>query len=354
MLAPAVAIATSESASPHNWAGAGDRRLSVGLIRCNPGRPFGSGSSPRTRVLAPRGWEENLARYRDITPAEMTPAQRRVHDLIVAGRRGRFGGPFQLLIRAPEICEHAAKLGEHLRWGTSLPDRLSELAIITTARFWRAQYEWYAHAPLAEKAGVPAAAVEAIRRGETPSFEQKDEALVYRICTELFRIAAPLGRELRGRNSDLGRNRPHRSHRDHRLLHPDREHPERFPGPCQKAPRRPFPNSSGGLRQSALEQGGEAAGEGGRVRQLLAFDDPRLIQKQPGKLRQLVGCAGSPTLAASRSISLWRGFSSSMRLETFRAGDAASAAARDACPCRPRRRSGIPRCRSAGPSCAHP
>jgi 4-carboxymuconolactone decarboxylase len=117
----------------------------------------------------------------------MTPAQRRVHDLIVAGRRGRFGGPFQLLIRAPEICEHAAKLGEHLRWGTSLPDRLSELAIITTARFWRAQYEWFAHAPLAEKAGVPAAAVEAIRRGETPSFTQKDEALVHRICTELFK-----------------------------------------------------------------------------------------------------------------------------------------------------------------------
>jgi 4-carboxymuconolactone decarboxylase len=128
-----------------------------------------------------------LARYRDITPGEMTPAQHRVHDLIVAGRRGRFGGPFQLLIRAPEICEHAAKLGEHLRWGTSLPDRLSELAIITTARFWRAQYEWFAHAPLAEKAGVPAAAVEAIRRNETPSFVQKDEALVHRICTELFK-----------------------------------------------------------------------------------------------------------------------------------------------------------------------
>jgi len=127
-----------------------------------------------------------MARYREITPAELTPAQRRVHDLIIAGRRGRFGGPFQLLIRAPEVCEHAAKLGEHLRWGTSLPDRLSELAIIATARFWRAQYEWFAHAPLAEKAGVPVAAIEAIRRGETPSFERGDEALVYRVCSELF------------------------------------------------------------------------------------------------------------------------------------------------------------------------
>jgi 4-carboxymuconolactone decarboxylase len=128
-----------------------------------------------------------MARYHDITPAEMTPAQRRVHDLIVSGRRGRFGGPFQLLIRAPEICEYAAKLGEHLRWGTSLPDRLSELAIIITAQLWRAQYEWYAHAPLAEKAGVPTAAIEAIRHGGAPSFDQKDEALVYGVCTELFK-----------------------------------------------------------------------------------------------------------------------------------------------------------------------
>lgn len=128
-----------------------------------------------------------MSRYREITTAEMTPAQQRVHDQIVAGRRGRFGGPFQLLIRAPEICELAAQMGEHLRWGTSLPARLSELAIIATARFWRAQYEWHAHAPLAEKAGVPAAAIEAIRTGGEPQFTAADEALVYRLCREIFR-----------------------------------------------------------------------------------------------------------------------------------------------------------------------
>jgi len=128
-----------------------------------------------------------MSRYRNITVAEMNPAQKRVHDQIIAGRRGRFGGPFQLLIRVPEICEHASQLGEHLRWGTSLPDRLSELAIITTARFWRAQYEWYAHAPLAEQAGVPAAAIEAIRTGGRPLFVAADETLVYRVCSEIFR-----------------------------------------------------------------------------------------------------------------------------------------------------------------------
>jgi 4-carboxymuconolactone decarboxylase len=130
--------------------------------------------------------ERGMSRYREITVAEMTPAQKRAHDLIVSGRRGQFGGPFQLLIRAPEICQHAAQLGEHLRWSTTLPARLSELAICITAKFWRAQYEWYAHAPLAVKAGVPAAAIEAIRTGGTPHFDAQDEALVYRICTEII------------------------------------------------------------------------------------------------------------------------------------------------------------------------
>ena len=128
-----------------------------------------------------------MSRYREIPSAEMSPAQKRIRDQIIAGKRGRFGGPFELLIRAPEICGLASQLGEHLRWGTSLPDRLSELAIITTARFWRAQYEWYAHAPLAEKAGVPGAAIEAIRTDGTPLFTAKDEALVHRICSEIFR-----------------------------------------------------------------------------------------------------------------------------------------------------------------------
>ena len=128
-----------------------------------------------------------MSRYREIAAADMTAEQKRVHDQIVAGKRGRFGGPFELLIRAPGVCEHAAPLGEYLRWGTSLTDRLSELAIITTARFWRAQYEWYAHAPLAEKAGVPAAAIEAIRTGGTPVLTAVDEALVYRVCSEILR-----------------------------------------------------------------------------------------------------------------------------------------------------------------------
>ena len=127
-----------------------------------------------------------MSRYREISVAEMTPAQKHVHDEIVSGKRGRFGGPFQILIRAPEACRHLSRLGEYLRWGSSLPPALSELAICLTARHIRANYEWHAHAPLAIEAGVPAAAIEAIRTGATPNFAAKDQALVYRAVTELL------------------------------------------------------------------------------------------------------------------------------------------------------------------------
>jgi 4-carboxymuconolactone decarboxylase len=127
-----------------------------------------------------------MTRYREISAAEMTSAQKEVHDEIVAGKRGRFGGPFEILIRAPEACRHLQRLGEYLRWGSSLPPALSELAICVTARHLRVNLEWHAHAPLAVEAGVPAAAVEAIRTGATPSFTATDQALVYRVVTELI------------------------------------------------------------------------------------------------------------------------------------------------------------------------
>jgi 4-carboxymuconolactone decarboxylase len=127
-----------------------------------------------------------MARYRELSTAEMNPAQKSVVDEIVSGKRGRFGGPFQLLVRAPEVCRHLSRLGEYLRWGSSLSPALSELAICLTARNIRANYEWHAHAPLAVEGGVPAAALEAIRIGKTPQFAAKDQALVYKLVTELI------------------------------------------------------------------------------------------------------------------------------------------------------------------------
>jgi 4-carboxymuconolactone decarboxylase len=127
-----------------------------------------------------------MARYKELTTADMNPAQKAVVDEIVSGKRGRFGGPFQLLIRSPEVCKHLSRLGEYLRWGSSLSPALSELAICLTARHIRAQYEWHAHAPLAVEGGVPAAAIEAIRTGAAPALADKDQALVYKLVTELI------------------------------------------------------------------------------------------------------------------------------------------------------------------------
>jgi 4-carboxymuconolactone decarboxylase len=127
-----------------------------------------------------------MPRYTKLNPAEMNPAQKAVVDEIVSGKRGRFGGPFEILVRAPEVCKHLSRLGEYLRWGSSLPPALSELAICLTARHIRANYEWHAHAPLAVEAGVPAAALEAIRTGGTPHFDAKDQALVYKLVSELI------------------------------------------------------------------------------------------------------------------------------------------------------------------------
>ena len=127
-----------------------------------------------------------MARYRELSPADMSASQKAVVDEIVSGKRGRFGGPFQILIRSPEVCRHLGRLGEYLRWGSSLSPALSELAICLTARHIRANYEWHAHAPLAVEGGVPAAAIKAIRTGAAPHFEAKDQALVYRLVTELI------------------------------------------------------------------------------------------------------------------------------------------------------------------------
>ena len=85
-----------------------------------------------------------------------------------------------------DTIAHLQRLGEYLRWGSSLAPDLSELAICLTARHLRASYEWHAHAPLAVEAGVPAAAIEAIRTGTTPSFTTTDQVLVHRVITELI------------------------------------------------------------------------------------------------------------------------------------------------------------------------
>jgi 4-carboxymuconolactone decarboxylase len=129
-------------------------------------------------------------RLREISDEQMTALQRALRDAIYAGPRGirkKLTGPFQIWLNAPELGHLAQALGAYCRYKTSLPPRLSETAILVTAQFWKAQYEWYAHAPLAEKAGVKPETIKAIRAGRVPVSAPKDERAICDFVRELYK-----------------------------------------------------------------------------------------------------------------------------------------------------------------------
>ena len=120
-----------------------------------------------------------------IPESELNEAQRRVRDGIASGPRGGVRGPFDALLRSPELADRMQRLGAYVRFESSLPPPLSELAILVTARHWGAQYEWYAHRRLAEKAGLAPAVADAIAEGRCPAALEADEAAVVDFCREL-------------------------------------------------------------------------------------------------------------------------------------------------------------------------
>jgi 4-carboxymuconolactone decarboxylase len=107
-----------------------------------------------------------MTRIRELDPATMSAEQKTVYDAIVSGPRGRVRGPLAVWLHRPGLADRAQALGEYCRYGTSLEKRLSELAIIIMGRTWNAEFEWWAHKPIALKEGVSEAVVEAIRTGQ--------------------------------------------------------------------------------------------------------------------------------------------------------------------------------------------
>jgi 4-carboxymuconolactone decarboxylase len=124
-----------------------------------------------------------------IPEASFTPAQRALIESIRSGPRGVFkmSGPFFCYLHAPGFGELAQKLGGHLRFGTSIPPRLSEFAILITAQHWKSQYEWAAHAPIAEQKGVKPETVRDLRAGRAPKKAPKDELAIYDFAKELYK-----------------------------------------------------------------------------------------------------------------------------------------------------------------------
>ena len=128
-----------------------------------------------------------MPRLPDIEPAKLNPEQRRVYDAILSGPRGVVEGPLRVWVNSPGLADKAQELGAFCRYGTSLPQRLSELAIITMGAHWQAGFEWAVHAPIALRAGIDAEALEAIRTGREPNFSLSDERAVYAFSSELLR-----------------------------------------------------------------------------------------------------------------------------------------------------------------------
>jgi len=129
-------------------------------------------------------------RLPELTEDRLDGAQRALLESMRAGPRGarvRLGGPFGVYMHAPQYGELTQQLGAFVRFKTSLEPRLSEFAILCTARMWRAQYEWHAHAPIAEKAGVKPEAIRDIKAGRTPKKAAKDERAIFDFVQELYK-----------------------------------------------------------------------------------------------------------------------------------------------------------------------
>ena len=116
---------------------------------------------------------------------DMSVEQQRVYDTVVSGPRGVVVGPLRAALHRPELAEKWQQFGEILRYRTSLAPRLSELAILITARHWTSQLEWQQHAPAALKGGLSPAVIESIRNGQRPGFGAGDEQAVYDFCREM-------------------------------------------------------------------------------------------------------------------------------------------------------------------------
>ncbi|GEN25182.1 hypothetical protein HCU01_31310 [Halomonas cupida] len=126
------------------------------------------------------------SRLTPLNPEQMSDDQRQVIEAILSGPRGNLDGPFLAWVHSPQLADHAQQLGAFCRYHTQLPLRLTELAILATASWWKSQAEWQIHAPIAREAGVAESVIEDLRQGREPDFEASDEALVYQLAQELY------------------------------------------------------------------------------------------------------------------------------------------------------------------------
>ena len=147
-----------------------------------------------TMFAAPATGKE--PRFPQLTMDQLSEAQKPLGEQIMKISSVGIGGPYNPLMRSPVLGQRLFDLFHYLRWETSVPTRLNEFAILIIGRQWRSQVEWFAHAPLAAKAGLKADIIAELKEGKRPSNMAEDEAVVYDFVTELTSTAKGLRRNL--------------------------------------------------------------------------------------------------------------------------------------------------------------
>jgi 4-carboxymuconolactone decarboxylase len=124
-------------------------------------------------------------RFPQLTMADLTPEQKPLADEIMTYSSVGIGGPYNIMLRSPVFLRRMLDLLHYLRWNTSLPLHLNEFAILIVGRRWRSQVEWYAHVPIALKAGLSQSIIDQLKQKKRPEGMTNAEAIVYDFCTEL-------------------------------------------------------------------------------------------------------------------------------------------------------------------------
>ena len=125
-------------------------------------------------------------RFPQLVLDQLNEQQKPLADQIVKVSSVGIGGPYNLLLRSPVLGQRLFDLFDYLRWKTSVPTRLNEFAILIIGRQWRSQVEWFAHAPIATKAGLSTDIIAELKANKRPSKMAEDEAVVYDFVTELM------------------------------------------------------------------------------------------------------------------------------------------------------------------------
>jgi 4-carboxymuconolactone decarboxylase len=130
--------------------------------------------------------ETLMPRYQELSESQLDAEQRRVYNDCKAGPRAAVPPPVHVWLKSPGLADNAHKLGAHVRFGTQFTPKQTEIAILMTARYWTAQFEWAAHVRLGLQAGLTQDQIDAIAERRTPDFADADDRLVYDFCRDYY------------------------------------------------------------------------------------------------------------------------------------------------------------------------